>query len=269
MPEHDPRGFSLVELLVVIAIIGILAALMLTAVVRGKERAQRLQCINNVRQLGHALQSFVTENRVYPLYINPNSRSGRYPEHNGSWVAALQHSELSAVTNRVNSMVYLHQGVWQCPSAARPSNLPRDVGYLSYGYNHYGLIAKGYTDSLGLGGHQVWDYQGGSRGMGPPVNESEVTNPTEMIAIGDSFAGGQGIIRDGGLALERTSSVEDHLGSTKRSYSRHQAKGNVVFCDGHVESPKLKLLFGDTSDAALSIWNRDHQPHRDRTRGKG
>jgi len=41
-------------------------------------------------------------------------------------------------------------------------------------------------------------------------------------------------------------------------------KANVVFCDGHVESPTLEFLFKDTSAAALSRWNRDHQPHRER-----
>jgi prepilin-type processing-associated H-X9-DG protein len=41
-------------------------------------------------------------------------------------------------------------------------------------------------------------------------------------------------------------------------------KANVVFCDGHVESPALAFLFTDTSDAALSRWNRDHLPHRER-----
>jgi prepilin-type processing-associated H-X9-DG protein len=41
-------------------------------------------------------------------------------------------------------------------------------------------------------------------------------------------------------------------------------KANVVFCDGHVESPTLQFLFADTSDDALSRWNRDHQPHRER-----
>jgi len=46
--------------------------------------------------------------------------------------------------------------------------------------------------------------------------------------------------------------------------SRHQGKANVVFCDGHVESPTLAFLFEDTSDAALSRWNRDHQPHREK-----
>jgi prepilin-type processing-associated H-X9-DG protein len=45
---------------------------------------------------------------------------------------------------------------------------------------------------------------------------------------------------------------------------RHQGKANVVFCDGHVESPTLPFLFADTSDAALSRWNRDHLPHREK-----
>jgi prepilin-type processing-associated H-X9-DG protein len=41
-------------------------------------------------------------------------------------------------------------------------------------------------------------------------------------------------------------------------------KANVVFCDGHVESPTLEFLFADTSDAPLGHWNRDHQAHRER-----
>ena len=45
---------------------------------------------------------------------------------------------------------------------------------------------------------------------------------------------------------------------------RHGNKANVVFCDGHVESPTLKFLFEDTSDAALARWNRDHLPHREK-----
>jgi prepilin-type processing-associated H-X9-DG protein len=46
--------------------------------------------------------------------------------------------------------------------------------------------------------------------------------------------------------------------------TRHQGHANVVFCDGHVESPALKFLFEDTSDEALSRWNRDHLPHREK-----
>jgi len=85
-----------------------------------------------------------------------------------------------------------------------------------------------------------------------------------MIAIADDFYGGNGIIEDGGLVIGRTSGLQDYYGSTKRSYARHQGKANVVFCDGNVESPTLQFLFEDTSDEALSRWNRDHLPHRER-----
>ncbi|MEI7534554.1 MAG: H-X9-DG-CTERM domain-containing protein [Verrucomicrobiae bacterium] len=42
------------------------------------------------------------------------------------------------------------------------------------------------------------------------------------------------------------------------------SKANMVFCDGHVESPTLQFLFEDTRDAALVRWNRDHLPHREK-----
>ncbi len=73
-------------------------------------------------------------------------------------------------------------------------------------------------------------------------------------AIGDGFMGGNGIIRDGELIMWKNYNVtnEYYPGSTKRSYALHQGKSNVVFCDGHVESPTLQFLFEDTSDALWS-----------------
>jgi prepilin-type processing-associated H-X9-DG protein len=52
--------------------------------------------------------------------------------------------------------------------------------------------------------------------------------------------------------------------STRRSIARHNGRANISFCDGHVESPALEYLFEETSDAALSRWNREYLPHREK-----
>src|SRR5215469_7380615 len=61
--NRKAHAFSLVELLVVIAIIALLAALLLPALNRGKARAQRVQCIGDLNQLGIAFQMFAHDHR--------------------------------------------------------------------------------------------------------------------------------------------------------------------------------------------------------------
>jgi len=145
------------------------------------------------------------------------------------------------------------------------SNL-RQMGLQYNGIGYVGARGLVPGESFGLTG-------GAANGLYRPVREGEVRAPSDMIALGDSLAllpktgsslPADTVMEAGGMYRQETSGDRspDVTERVNRAAARHQSRGNVVFCDGHVEAVTFRKLFLDHDDASLRRWNRDHEPHR-------
>ncbi len=109
---HRPKkqsGFTLVELLVVIAIIGVMVGLLLPAVQAAREAARRMQCSNNLKQIGLALHNYESAFKVFPAQSSGPSQGENFNARRGSWfTASLAFFEQGTLQDSYKSDLHWH-----------------------------------------------------------------------------------------------------------------------------------------------------------------
>ena len=181
-------AFTLIELLVVIAIIAILIGLLLPAVQKVREAAARMQCTNNLKQLGIAIHSYHDANGQFPINYTPNT-------NDGAWNAAFG-ANAPKTSWFVKILPYIEQGnqanaltaggaaqavkTFLCPSR-RSTNVGARTDYgtvhsAAWDANHHGPNIPGVSNGSGAPGWYtiITGYTGD--GTWQVVNMTGVTN---------------------------------------------------------------------------------------------
>ncbi len=212
-------GFTLVELLVVIAIIGILAALLLPVLSKGRAKALQTGCLNNLRQLGMGFEMYRSDfQEAFPA---PGSKSAYGPQPE-DWIwwqfqRGVQNSSIAKYVSDFNPDLFTCPADSAAKSLQSQGVLADDPYRYSYSFTSYDLETQnGVQVNPGMStiitvDRQVYPFRG-----------PQVKNPSGKIMVVE----------------EDRSTINDSrwTPAVNPISTRHGPKGDVVFVDGHVEA---------------------------------
>ena len=256
MPSQTSKahrvGFTLIELLVVIAIIAVLIALLLPAVQQAREAARRIQCKNNLKQIGLALHNYLDTYTAFP----PSfcfSAAGSWSVHGRILPYMEQASAFSKVrldldwadpVNQATGVAQLKVPSYSCPSDPNGDRMhyagpgEGNIRVLTYGVN-FGTW-KVYDPVTNSGGDGVFHPNSRTR----PGEISDGMTNTLLLAEVKSY---QPYFRNtadpGATAPNSTSFVTGLSGEAKYGPNLDDNAGHTEWCDGPVHQSGFTAVF--------------------------
>jgi prepilin-type N-terminal cleavage/methylation domain-containing protein/prepilin-type processing-associated H-X9-DG protein len=261
------RAFTLIELLVVIAIIGILAAMLLPALSRAKDRAKAIGCLNNQRQIILATKLYLDDNRggMVPLWVQqgvPNVGNWNYD----AATFIVQDPDLLWWQDQFRLAGLAQPAkLYNCPALTQPAidghgGAVSAVNPLGIGMN---FPEFGWLDALPDVTFKVYHR----------AQENEVSAPSQSIVFADAAAvsnnheanadNWQEVAATGCAYFRVPSDPLSFPVGDGRSVPRHSGQVNVAFFDGHAVKLRNSAIRYDllrTNSAILWAKNNNGDP---------